>query len=102
MKRTMTSTILVLVFVSLLAQSATTQQLHPTAPPANDSGAQEATSTAQQGDAVIRWNQVLQQAVRVPGAQPPTIRVERSYAMMHAAMFDAVNSIERAFKPYFV
>ncbi|MBA3715301.1 MAG: vanadium-dependent haloperoxidase [Pyrinomonadaceae bacterium] len=102
MKRTMTSTILVLVFVSLLAQSATTQQLHPTAPPANDSGAQEATSTAQQGDAVIRWNQVLQQAVRVPHAQPPTIRVERSYAMMHAAMFDAVNSIERAFKPYFV
>lgn len=102
MKRTMTSTILVLVFVSLLAQSATTQQLHPTATPANDSGAQEAASAAQQGDAVIRWNQVLQQAVRVPGAQPPTIRVERSYAMMHAAMFDAVNSIERAFRPYFV
>ncbi len=102
MKRTMTSTILVLVLVTLLAQPATTQQLHPTATPVDHSGAQEEASTAQQGDAVLRWNQVLQRAVRVPGAQPPTIRVERSYAMMHAAMFDAVNSIERAFKPYFV
>jgi hypothetical protein len=102
MKRTISSIILVVVFVSLLAQAATTQQLHLTATPVDHSGAQEAASTAQQGDAVIRWNQVLQQALRVPGAQPPTIRVERSYAMMHAAMFDAVNSIERAFKPYFV
>jgi len=102
MKRTITSTILVLVFVSLLAQAATTQHLYPTAAPVDRSSVQEATSTTQQGDAVLQWNQVLQRAVRVQGAQPPTIRVERSYAMMHAAMFDAVNSIERAFKPYFV
>ena len=101
MKRTMISTILVLVFVSFLTHSATTQPLAPTDAPADHSRAQEATSTPPQGDAVLQWNQVLQRALRVPGAQPPTIRAERSYAIMHAAMFDAVNSIERAFKPYF-
>ena len=51
-------------------------------------------------DVVLRWNRVLMQTVLTPGQQPPTIMPVRSYAMMHAAMFDAVNSIDGTYTPY--
>jgi hypothetical protein len=51
------------------------------------------------GDVVIEWNQQLIDTVRA-GLHPSGIRVERSYAMLHAAMFDAVNSIERNYTPF--
>jgi hypothetical protein len=44
---------------------------------------------------VIEWNRVLF-AVAPPGS-PAVIRPA---AMMHIAMFDAVNAIERAYTPY--
>jgi hypothetical protein len=53
------------------------------------------------GDVVIQWNQVLQLALSVPGAQPPTVSGLRSFAMMHVAIFDAVNAIDRSYKTYF-
>ena len=40
------------------------------------------------------------ETVRTPGQQPATIMPVRSYAMMHAAMFDAVNSIDGSHTPY--
>ena len=52
-------------------------------------------------DPVVHWNQVLQEMVQIPGLQPPTINTSRSFAMMHVAIFDAVNAIDRSFKPYF-
>jgi hypothetical protein len=51
-------------------------------------------------DVVLQWNRVLQETVRTPGQQPATIFPVRSFAMMHAAMFDAVNSVDRAYAPY--
>jgi hypothetical protein len=39
--------------------------------------------------------------VQIPGLQPPTINASRSFAMMHVAIFDAVNAIDRSFKPHF-
>jgi PAP2 superfamily len=54
------------------------------------------------GHEVIKWNQLLRQILRIPGAQPPTISGGRSLAMLHIAIFDAVNSIERSFTPYFI
>jgi hypothetical protein len=51
-------------------------------------------------DPVVHWNRTLLSIVRTPGAQPATIHPTRSFAMMHAAIFDAVNSIDREFKPY--
>lgn len=51
---------------------------------------------------VLRWNRVLQETLRTPGQQPPTIFPVRSFAMMHAAMFDAVNSIEGTYTPYLI
>src|SRR6202051_1199843 len=51
---------------------------------------------------VIEWNRTLLVIVRTPGAQPPTIHSTRNFAMLHAAIFDAVNNIERDFEPYAV
>ncbi len=51
-------------------------------------------------DVILQWNRVLGQTLQIPGAQPPTILPVRSFAMMHLAMFDAVNSIDRSYTPY--
>lgn len=49
---------------------------------------------------ILQWSRVLQETIRTPGQQPPTIFPVRSFAMMHAAMFDAVNSIDGTYTPY--
>lgn len=49
---------------------------------------------------VVEWNRVLLTIVRTPGAQPGTVHPTRSFAILHAAMYDAVNSIERQYQPY--
>ncbi len=51
-------------------------------------------------DVILQWNRVLGQTLQIPNAQPPTINPSRSFAMMHLAMFDAVNSIDRSYMPY--
>jgi hypothetical protein len=53
-----------------------------------------------QEDVILQWNRVLMETVLTPGQQPATIMPVRSYAMMHAAMFDAVNSIDGSHTPY--
>src|ERR687889_942922 len=65
---------------------------------ARNSGA--ANAPVFQEDVILQWNRVLMETVRTPGQQPPTIMPVRSYAMMHAAMFDAVNSIDGTYTPY--
>lgn len=49
---------------------------------------------------VLRWNRILRETISTPGQHPPTIFPVRSFAMMHAAMFDAVNSIDGGCTPY--
>src|SRR5437762_3850108 len=51
---------------------------------------------------VVQWNRTLVVVVRTPGAQPSTIHPTRSFAMMHAAIYDAVNSIDRRHTAYAV
>jgi hypothetical protein len=58
------------------------------------------TLTALQEDVILQWNRILMETVTTPGQQPATIMPVRSYAMMHAAMFDAVNSIDGSYTPY--
>lgn len=53
-------------------------------------------------DVVIEWNRVLQVGASTPGALPPTTFFTRPYAMVHVAIFDAINSIERRYQPYYV
>lgn len=51
---------------------------------------------------VIEWNRTLLVIVRTNGAQPATIHPTRSFAMLHAAIYDAVNNINGTFTPYMV
>src|SRR4029077_3409517 len=51
---------------------------------------------------VVQWNRNLLVIVRTPGAQPATIHATRSFAIMHAAIYDAVNVIDGSHKPYSV
>ena len=51
---------------------------------------------------VIDWNKTLLSIVRTPGGQSPTIHPTRSFALMHAAIYDAVDAIDRTHTPYAV
>jgi hypothetical protein len=51
---------------------------------------------------VVQWNRILLAIVRTPTAQPATIHPTRSFAMMHAAIYDAVNAIDKSHRPYAV
>ena len=51
---------------------------------------------------VVQWNRNLLGIVRTPGAQPSTIHPTRSFAVMHAAIYDAVNAIDGTHRPYLV
>jgi len=64
--------------------------------------AQVSDSSAQSVNEVVQWNRTLLVIVRTPGAQPATIHPTRSFAIMHAAIYDAVNAIERTHTPYVV
>ncbi len=59
-------------------------------------------SSAQPVNPVVQWNRTLLLIVRTPGAQPSTVHPTRSFAIMHAAIYDAVNAIDRTHRPYLV
>ena len=66
---------------------------------AQDNAAPESNPPGE--NVILQWNRVLTETIRTPGAHPSaTIFPVRSYAMMHAAMFDAVNSIDGRYTPY--
>jgi len=52
-------------------------------------------------DVVVEWNRILVAALSVPGALPATIFPTRPYAMVHIAMFDALNSIDPVYTPFY-
>jgi hypothetical protein len=47
------------------------------------------------GAIVVAWNQQLLQILLTPGAQPATVHPTRSFAILHAAIYDSVVSITR-------
>lgn len=53
-------------------------------------------------EVVIEWNRIMQATAAVPGALTPTIFVSRPYAILHIAIFDALNSIDYTYKEYAV
>ena len=59
-------------------------------------------SFAQPVNPVVQWNRTLLSIVRTPGAQPATVHPTRSFAILHAAIYDAVNAIDRTHRPYLV
>jgi PAP2 superfamily len=59
-------------------------------------------SAAESVNQVVQWNRNLLAIIRTPGAQPGTIHSTRSFAIMHAAIYDAVNSIDGTHYAYLV
>ncbi len=59
-------------------------------------GSQKATNI------VVEWNKSLLTIVRTAGAQPATVHPTRSFAILHAAIYDAVNSISKTHEPFLV
>ena len=51
---------------------------------------------------VVHWNRILLGIVRTPNTQPATVHPTRNFAIMHAAIYDAVNAIDRTHKTYLV
>jgi hypothetical protein len=49
------------------------------------------------GDVVLHWNDMLLDSLP---SQPPRVPLSRNMAIVHVAMFDAVNAIERSYEPY--
>jgi PAP2 superfamily len=68
----------------------------------SDAGQVSHDSTIKAVNQVVSWNAALLTIVRTPGAQPTTVHPTRSFAIMHAAIYDAVNAIDRTHKPYLV
>jgi hypothetical protein len=57
-------------------------------------------SSPSQPDLVVQWNQTLLQILETPGAQPATVHPTRSMAIVHLAIYDAVNAIAGGHAPY--
>ncbi|MCE9527546.1 MAG: hypothetical protein K8R36_16000, partial [Planctomycetales bacterium] len=51
-------------------------------------------------DMVVQWNDNVLAAIRVDKTPPPM--ASRDLAIVHAAIYDAVNAIDRNYKPYAV
>src|SRR5581483_2017930 len=50
------------------------------------------------GDMVLRWNSALLAAIRTAGQNPTP--ATRTMAIVQAAVYDAVNSIDQSYTPY--
>ena len=59
-----------------------------------------AAAQAQSPDAVLEWNRILLTSLGTPGAADPTVFFTRPLAVMHVAVFDALNSFDRIYTPY--
>src|SRR4029077_20774369 len=62
----------------------------------------QGNSSSQSVNQVLQWNRTLLVIVRTAGAQPATIHPTRSFAIMHAAIYDAVNAIDKTHESYLV
>jgi hypothetical protein len=58
------------------------------------------TLRAQTAETVIEWNRILLTTLVTPGATSPTVFFTRPLALMHVAIFEALNSIDRRYTPY--
>src|SRR6476619_4325732 len=65
-------------------------------------GSAHASSDPSQPDQVIQWNRTLLQILQTPGAQPAAIHPTRTMAIVHLAIYDAVNAIKGGHVPYLV
>jgi hypothetical protein len=69
---------------------------------APSTGPAQSSANPKHVNPVIEWNRALLVIVRTPGGQPATVHSTRSFAILHAAVYDAVNNIVGDFTPYLV
>jgi hypothetical protein len=62
----------------------------------------EAPAGGGSGAIVVAWNQELLHIVQTPGAQPASVHATRSFAILHAAIYDSVVSITKDDPAYVV
>jgi membrane-associated phospholipid phosphatase len=74
----------------------------PHARPTGPRTPKHVTGRAESGGPVIDWNRVLLSIVNTPGAQPATVQPTRNFAIVHAAIYDAVDAIDRRHEPYLI
>ena len=58
-----------------------------------------AADAAAASDPIAAWNQISEQAVRTAAHPPPVAALD--FAIVHLAIYDAVESIDRSFEPYY-
>jgi membrane-associated phospholipid phosphatase len=90
-----------LAAAAVIAGSAYARTTAPPAITSTDPPAQ-ARVTQESGQPVIDWNRILLSIVNTPGAQPASIQPTRNFAIVHAAIYDAVNAIDRTHESYLV
>jgi membrane-associated phospholipid phosphatase len=91
-----------LISLMLLCASLSTQAARCSAAELHDEPRNSHESAANSVNPVVQWNRTLLVIVRTPGAQPATVHPTRSFAILHAAIYDAVNAVDRSHKPYLV
>ena len=93
----------ILVTLTLLCAAFSAQFANCFAAPSAEDGHRSTDGPAASSlNPVLQWNRILLAIVRTPGAQPATIHPTRSFALMHAAIYDAVNAIAGTHEPYLV
>ena len=92
----------ILITLTLLCTSLSVQVTESHGASLNDKQQIPTDPVAQSINPVVQWNRTLLAIVRTPGAQPATVHPTRSFAIMHAAIYDAVNTIDRTHRPYLV
>jgi hypothetical protein len=68
----------------------------------SDEGQVSQDSTTNAVNQVVSWNATLLTIIRTPGAQPATVHPTHSFAIMHCAIYDAVNAVDGTHKSYLV
>ena len=91
-----------LITLALLCASLSAQITGSSPATTVDGNENPGGSSAQSVNPVVLWNRTLLVIVRTPGAQPATVHPTRSFAIMHAAIYDAVNAIDGTHKTYLV
>jgi hypothetical protein len=97
-----TATITALGWFGLIGGVADAGNAAPADPGSVAWGSAAATprNPATLGDPVIRWNRILLAIQAAPGNQPANVHPTYELAILHAAIYDAVVSINRSAAPY--
>src|SRR3954470_2923902 len=91
---------LVALAASLAGAAASPLSLPASASAAPSATIQAPSTPVRSDDAVIRWNRFLLGIQATPGDQPAAVQPTYELALTHAAIYDAVVSIDRSAAPY--